>query len=86
MAGHATASGRPLDYSGVGYFFYDLGDELQDAVAPVGSFKDEQGVEAIYVFSLTFWPRLSANLQWVNPANGANPSVWLGGMRARVAL
>jgi hypothetical protein len=30
--------------------------------------------------------RLSANLQWVNPAYGANPSVWVGGVRVRVAL
>jgi porin len=86
MAGHAIVPGRPLDDFGVGYFFYDFSDELQDAVAPVGSFKDEQGVEAFYVFSLTPWLRLSANLQWVNPANGANPSVWVGGLRARVAF
>lgn len=32
------------------------------------------------------WLRLTANLQWVNPANGANPSEWLGGVRVRVAF
>ena len=46
VAGHAIVPGRPLDYFGFGYFFYDLSDQLQDAVAPVGSLKDEQGVEA----------------------------------------
>ncbi len=84
LAGHAIVPGRPLDYFGVGYFFYAFSDELQNAVAPVGSFKDEQGIEAYYVYAPTPWLRLSANLQWVNPANGANPSVWLGGVRARV--
>ena len=86
VAGYAIVPGRPLDYFGVGYFFYDISDELQDAVAPVGSFQDEQGVEAYYVFAPTPWLRLSPHLQWVNPANGANPPVWLGGLRARVAF
>jgi porin len=86
IAGHAVVPGRPLDYFGVGYFFYDLSNELQDSVAPVGSLKDEQGIEAYYAFVPVPWLRLSANLQWVNPANGANPPVWLGGVRMRVAF
>jgi len=84
VAGHAVVPGRPLDCLGVGYFFYDFSDELQDAVAPVGSFKDEQGIEADGVYVPVPWLRLSANLQRVNPANGANPAVWLGGVRARL--
>jgi porin len=86
VAGHAIVPGRPLDYFGVGYFYYDFSDKLQDAVAPVGSFRDEQGIEAYYAFVPTPWLRLTASLQWVNPANGANPSVWLGGLRVRVAF
>jgi porin len=86
IAGHAIVPGRPLDYFGVGYFFYDLSDQLQDAVAPVGSLKDEQGVEAYYTFVPAPWLRLTANVQWVNPANGANPPEWLGGVRMRVAF
>ena len=86
VAGHAIVPGRPLDYFGVGYFFYDLSDQLQDAVATVGSLKDEQGVEAYNAFVPAPWLCLSANLQWVNPANGANPPVWLGGVRMRVAF
>jgi hypothetical protein len=30
--------------------------------------------------------RLSAHLQWVDPAEGTNESIWLGGLRARVAF
>ena len=86
VAGRAIVPGRPLDYFGVGYFFYDVSDQLQDAVAPVGSLEDEQGVEAYYTFVPAPWLRLTANVQWVNSANGANPSVWLGGLRARVAF
>jgi porin len=86
VAGHAIVPGRPRDYFGIGYFNYDFSDQLQDALAPAGSFKDEQGFEAFYAFVPVPWLRLTANLQWVNPANGANPSVWLGGLRLRVAF
>jgi porin len=86
LAGHAIVPGRPLDYFGGGYYFYNFSNELQDAVAPVGSFTDEQGVEAYYVLSVTPWLRLSADLQWVNPATGANKTMWLGGLRARLAF
>ncbi|MFN7572735.1 MAG: carbohydrate porin [Betaproteobacteria bacterium] len=80
----ASTSGRPLDCFGVGCFFYDVGDSLQDAVASVGSFKDEQGVEACYAVVPVPWLRLTADVQWANPANGANGSTWLGGLRMRV--
>jgi porin len=86
VSGHAVVPGRPLDHFGIGYFFYDFSDDLQGALAPIGSFKDEQGVEAYYVFALTPWLRLSASLQWVDPAAGANRSLWLGGLRVRVAF
>lgn len=86
VAGHALVPGRPLDYFGAGYFFYDFSDVLQNTVAPVGSFNDEQGIEAFYTFVPVPWLRLSANLQWVNPAKGANDSTWLAGVRARVGF
>jgi porin len=84
IAGHAIVPGRPLDYFGVGYFYYDFSDQLQSAVAPLVNFQDEQGVEAYYTFVPVPWLRLSADLQWVNPANGANPPMWVGGVRMRV--
>ena len=84
VAGHAIVPGRPLDYFGVGYYFFNFSNELQNAVAPVARFNDEQGIEAYYAFVPAPWLRLSADLQWVNPANGANKAMWLGGLRARV--
>jgi len=78
--------GRPLDYFGVGYFVYDFSDQLQDAVAAIGSFTDEQGVEAYYNVAVTPWLRVTADLQWINPASGANESMWVGGLRAKVAF
>lgn len=84
VAGHAIVPGRPLDYFGVGYFYYNFSDELQTAVAPIGRFDDEDGVEGYYTFVPAPWLQLTADLQWVNPADGAKPSVWVGGVRMRV--
>jgi porin len=84
VAGHAIVPGRPLDYFGVGYFFFNFSNELQNAVAQLASFNDEQGIEAYYAFVPAPWLRLTANLQYVNPAYGANPRVLVGGVRMRV--
>ena len=78
--------GRPLACFGIGYFFYEFSDELQDGVAAAGSFKDEQGIEAHCNLVPAPWLRSSAHLQWVNPANGAVPSLGLDGLRLRVAF
>jgi porin len=86
IAGHAIVTGRPLDYFGVGYFFYNFSNELQDAVARLGDFDDEQGIEAYYTLAVTPWLRLTADLQWVDPATGGNKSMWVGGLRARLAF
>jgi len=57
---------------------------MMDGARRVGRFNNEQGIEGYYAFVPVTWLRLTANLQWVNPANGANPSVWVGGVRMRV--
>lgn len=86
VAGYALVSGRPLDYFGIGYFYYNFSNELKDAVAPIGSFQDEQGMEAYYCLAATPWLRVTADLQWINPATGPDTSVWVGGLRVRVAF
>jgi hypothetical protein len=69
--------GRPLDCFGVGCCFYNFSNELQDTVAPVASFKNEQGAEAYYVVAPAPRLHLSAHLQWVNPADGTDSAMWL---------
>jgi hypothetical protein len=48
--------------------------------------KDEQGIEAYNAVVPAPWLRLTANLQWIDPANGAYPTLRLGGARLRVAF
>lgn len=86
LAGHGIIPGRPLDVFGVGYFYYDFSDDLQDATSPLVSFDDEQGLELFYNLAVTPWFRLSADVQWINPATGANDDAVIGALRTQIAF
>ena len=86
IAGEGMVTGRPDDTFGIGYFYYGISKDLQSAVAPFVDFEDEQGVEAYYTFVPVPWLRMTADLQWVDAAVGANRSVWVAGVRVRIAF
>jgi porin len=86
LAAHGMIPGRPDDVVGLGYFYYNFSDELQSVVEPLADFENEQGAELFYDFAITPFFRFSADLQWIDPGNGSNPSAWLGALRTRVAF
>ena len=86
VAGHYIVPGRSRDSFGIGYFYYDLSDELQSAVAPLAAFGNEQGVETFYNLAATPWSRITADLQWIRPASSDNDDAWIGGLRATVVF
>ena len=75
---------RPNDTWGLGYFYYNLSDDLQDELDPLLKIDDEQGVELYYNLALTPWFILGFDLQYVNPGMGANKDAFIGGLRARI--
>ncbi len=81
IAGHQIVPGRPYDSFGIGYFYYNFSDVLQDAVESSIQFEDEQGVELFYNLAITPWLKMTADVQWVNPATGTNDTMWVGGLR-----
>lgn len=86
LAGHGMVPNRPNDVFGVGYFYYNFSDELQDATSPVVNFHNEQGIEMFYNFAVTPWFKVTADLQWLDPATGDNKNIWLGGVRASITF
>ncbi len=84
VVGQGMLDGRPHDTFGLGYFWYNLSDKLQNAIKPLKQFDDEQGVEAYYQWSMTPWLKITADVQWVNPATAANKSMWLAGLRTKI--
>jgi len=75
---------RPNDTWGLGYFYYNLSDDLQDELDPLLEIDDEQGVELYYNLALTPWFILGFDLQYVNPGIGADEDAFIGGLRARI--
>lgn len=84
FAGHGIVPGRPLDVFGLGYFYYNFSDDLQDVASPLVKFNDEQGIEVFYNLAVTPWFRVSADLQWINPATGANDNALVGALRTQI--
>ena len=77
--------GRPDDVFGLGYYYYDLSDELQSALSPLSpraQIDDEQGVEVFYNLAVTPWFQITADLQWIDPARAVFSHAWVGGLRA----
>ena len=84
IGGRALFFGRPQDSFGLGAFYYDLSDELQDSLDPLAEFGDESGVEAYYSWSLAPWLYVSGDIQFIDPARrGADSSV-IAGVRANI--
>ena len=84
FAGHRLVAGRPDDFFGIGYYYYDFSGDLKSAVQPLLNFDHEQGIEIFYNLAVTSWFRLAADLQWVSPASGDNDNAWIGGLRGNI--
>lgn len=84
VTGRGILAGRPRDRFGVGAYFYNFSDTLQDVTAPLVRFDDETGLEAWYAIALTTNADLTLNAQLIDPAAGANDTAVLLGARLGV--
>ena len=86
IAGQGMVKGRPNDSFGIGGFAYDFSDALQNSVAPLVDFNDEQGLEGWYSLAFTPWFKVTASAQLVNPATGSADIAVHGGLRANLVF
>ena len=71
IGGKALFFDRPQDSFGIGAYFYDLSDTLQDSLNPsLTNFQHEAAIEAYYSWTVRSWLRIGANIQYINPARG----------------
>jgi porin len=69
----------------VGYFYYNLSDDLQDELTPVGDRLDnEQGAEAYYSFAVTPWFFVTCDLEYVAPPRKSVENALIAGLRANI--
>jgi porin len=84
IGGRALFFERPQDSFGLGFFYYDLSDELQDSTDPSVNFHDESAIEAYYNWAITPWLLLGADIQYINPARGDNDRALVGAIRMQI--
>jgi len=71
IGGKALFFGRPQDSFGVGAYYYDLSDTLQNSLEPtLTNFQDESAIEAFYNYAAKPWLNIGPDIQYINPARG----------------
>jgi len=53
FAGHGVVTGRPANVFGIGYYFYNLSNDLQEETEVIFPIDDERSFELYYNFPLT---------------------------------
>lgn len=85
IGGTGLFRGRELDSFGAGYFFYNLSDDLQDALSPLPEgLGDEQGAEVYYSYAVTPWFHFTGDLQYIDPVRRTRDNAFIAGLRANI--
>lgn len=86
LAGYGMIRSRPRDYFGVGYFYYNFSNDLEDVLRPEIEFADEKGIELFYNIAVTNWLRVTADMQFIDPAIGSKDQAVVGGLRMNLVF
>ncbi|WP_159654585.1 carbohydrate porin [Vibrio atypicus] len=87
IGGSALFFNRPMDSWGLGYYYYDLSNDLQDSVnsLPIADkFQNEHGFEAYYSYQAMPWLTFTADVQYLTPAVSTQEDTWLLGLRTNI--
>lgn len=77
--------GRELDSFGLGYYYYDLSNDLQDTLnSRKNRFGDEQGFEVYYSYGVTPYFYLTADFQYIDPPRNFIDDAFIAGLRANI--
>lgn len=88
LGGKNLFKNRPYDSFGLGYYYYNFSDDLEDSLDPLERFgitfgNDEQGVELFYNFAVSPWFILGTDLQYIKPAR-SDQDAFLAILRANI--
>lgn len=85
IGGKALFFGRPQDSFGLGTFYYNLSDELQNSLINT-EFRDEAGVEVYYNYALKPWLFFGPDIQYFKPATGNFKNALIVGLRMQIRI
>ena len=84
IGGKALFLGRPQDSFGLGYYYYDFSDDLQNALDQAIDLDDEHGLELFYSYAVTPWLHVTGDIQYIDPASGSNNNAFIAGLRTNI--
>ena len=84
LAGQWLFFGRPNDRFGLGGYYYNFSNILQQVTAPLVKFDDALGFEAWYALTVFRNAALTFDAQLTDPARGQKPNAFLLGARFHV--
>jgi porin len=85
IGGTGLFRGRELDSFGVGYYYYNLSDDLQNTINNRGEkVGDEQGFEVYYSYAVTPWFYMTGDLEFIDPPREVRENAVIAGLRANI--
>ena len=86
VGGKALFFDRPQDSFGVGVYYYNLSDHLENTGNPLNKFEDESAIEAYYNYAVTPWMFIGPDIQFINPASGRSDNAVVASFRLELRL
>jgi len=86
IGGRPLFFGRPQDSFGLGAYYYNLSDELEDTINPDVVIGDEAAIEVFYNWAVTPWLFFGPDIQYVKPARGRFDNALVVGLRMQLRL
>lgn len=86
FGGRALFFGRPQDSFGLGAYYYNLSDVLEDTINPAAILGDEAAIEFFYNYAVTPWLYLGPDIQYVKPSRGRFDNALVVGFRMQIRI
>ena len=86
IGGRPLFFGRPQDSFGLGAYYYNLSDELEDTINPAAVIGDEAAIEFFYNYAVTPWLYFGPDIQYVKPARGRFDNALVVGLRMQIRI
>lgn len=86
FGGSALFFGRPQDSFGLGAYYYNLSDVLEDTINPAAFISNEAAIEAFYNWAVTPWLYFGPDIQYVRPARERFDNALIIGFRLQIRI
>ncbi len=86
IQGNGLIACREADTMGAGYFYCGMSGYFKQILSQRLDLQDVQGVELYYNAAINKWCHLSADLQFVQPANTAQDTAVIFGLRLKIDI